>query len=166
MPQVSIVVPVRNRELILGQTLESVRGQTFEDWECIVVDDHSTDGSVAAAHHCAEGDPRFRIVSLPAGKRNGNAARNHGLSLACGQFVNFLDSDDLITRNKLEVQLATFDSNPGLDFVTCRHAIFETHPETDARQLTFAPPASWLDVIWLPSERAPYGGTWCSIGPL
>ena len=166
MPLVSIVIPVRNRETILGQTLESVRSQTFEDWECIVVDDHSTDGSVAAAHRCVGDDPRFQIISLPAGKRNGNAARNYGLSLAQGQFVNFLDSDDLITRNKLEVQLAAFDSNPELDIVTCRHAIFQTDPETDAKQLTFAQSASWLDVIWLPSERAPYGGTWCSIGPL
>ena len=166
MPRVSIVIPVRNRESLLGQTLESVRDQTFEDWECIVVDDHSTDGSVAAARRCAGGDTRFRIVSLAAGKRNGNAARNHGLSLVRGGFVNFLDSDDLITRNKLKVQLAAFESNPELDIVTCRHAIFETDPETDARQVTFAQPVSWLDVVWLPSERSSYGGTWCSIGPL
>ena len=49
MPRVSIVIPVRNRESLLGQTLDSVRNQTFEDWECIVVDDHSTDDSFEVA---------------------------------------------------------------------------------------------------------------------
>lgn len=166
MPMVSIIVPVHNRERILGETLDSVRSQTFEDWECIVVDDHSTDGSLAAANRSTASDARFRVVSLPEGRRNGNAARNYGLSLAMGQFVNFLDSDDLITRNKLQAQLAVFAQTPGLDLVSCRHATFVASPEKDAKQVRFAHPSNWLDVIWLPGADAPYGATWCAIGPL
>lgn len=143
---VSVIVPVRNRAHILPATLESVRHQTFTDWECIVVDDHSTDESVEVAEGYARNDSRFRVVRLPDPKRYVNAARNYGLSLASGQFVNFLDSDDLIPKNKLAFQLAEFVRNPRLDVVTSRFAKFQDDPRVQITQVKSWPSERWLDM--------------------
>src|SRR5690606_24976907 len=128
-------------------TLDSVLAQTFQDWECIIVDDHSTDNSLAVANAYAAEDSRFSVVSLPDGKRYANAARNCGLSQAKGRFVNFLDSDDLFLPQKLERQLQEFKRQPSLDIVACRCAIFHENPVVDARQRTFAPQAYWIETL-------------------
>lgn len=163
MPLVTIVVPVHNREDLLPETLDSVLAQTFTDWECIVVDDHSTDNSLAVAQRYSERDPRFRAFALPEPKRYGNAARNFGLSLARGEFVNFLDSDDLFAPSKLDLQLVEYVQNPQLDAVTCRHCVFWKNPTKDAIQAKFADQSQWLEVIWEPGAR---GGIWQTAGPL
>lgn len=165
-PIVSIVIPVHNRENLLPETLDSVQAQTFTDWECVIVDDHSTDGSLAVAQRYASADSRFRSVSLPDPKRYGNAARNYGLSLARGEYVNFLDSDDLFVADKLELQLAVFQQNHKLDAVTCRHALFTGTFGKQFKYLRFAAPNSWLDVIWFTAYEGHQGGIWSSAGPL
>lgn len=92
-PQVSVIVPVFNVGEFLDSTLNSVRRQILRHWELIVVNDGSTDGSLAVAQRHAAQDPRIRVVSQD---RSGvSVARNLGLSLAGGDSVIFLDGDDL-----------------------------------------------------------------------
>lgn len=158
MPSVSIIIPVHNRVDVLPETLNSVISQTFTDWECIVVDDHSTDHSLAVAESYASKDMRFQAISLPDPKQYANAARNYGLSLAKGQFINFLDSDDLFLPDKIQLELNEFANNPELDIVTCQHALIE---ENGLHYLRFASEQFWLDVVWSPPRKDDrYGGLW------
>lgn len=99
-PRFSVVIPVCNRAKTVGPTLESVRHQTFRDFECIIVDDGSADGEELKRVVEALNDPRFRYVRRENG--GGGAARNTGIDEAKGEFVAFLDSDDRWLPEKLE----------------------------------------------------------------
>jgi glycosyltransferase involved in cell wall biosynthesis len=102
MPLVTAVIPTYDRLPLLMQAVASVRAQTFGDWELVVVDDGSTDGSAEAVEALA--DLRIRVVRQPhAG--NVAAARNAGVRAGSGAWVAFLDSDDVWEPRKLEVQL-------------------------------------------------------------
>ena len=115
MSLVSIIVPCHNYGVLLSEALESVLAQTHVDWECLVVDDGSTDSTPAVADHYSACDPRFRY--LPRAHAGASAARNHGLRVALGEFVQFLDADDLLPPHKLEVQLAFMAAHPEVDIV-------------------------------------------------
>ena len=101
MPLVSIITPVYNAARWLPETLASVRAQTLTDWEQILVDDGSTDNSVAIIEAAAREDARIRLLHTP---RNvgPSGARNLAISAACGRFIAFLDADDLWLPEKLE----------------------------------------------------------------
>jgi glycosyltransferase involved in cell wall biosynthesis len=99
VPRFSVVIPVYNRAKSVGPTLESVRDQTFRDFECIVVDDGSADGEELHGAVEALNDPRFRYVRRENG--GGGAARNTGIDEAKGEFIAFLDSDDRWLPEKL-----------------------------------------------------------------
>jgi hypothetical protein len=102
MPDVSVVVPTRNRKDLLCATLGTALAQRNTDLEIVVVDDASTDGTADAVR--ALGDPRLRIVTLPS--RGGvSAARNRGIAEALGRWIAFLDDDDLWSPDKLFRQL-------------------------------------------------------------
>jgi teichuronic acid biosynthesis glycosyltransferase TuaG len=105
VPLVSIIVPCYNAETFLGATLEAVIAQTFTDWECVVVDDASRDGSAAVLAQYAERDLRIRPVFQPV---NGGAAaaRNAGLGVIRGRYLAFLDADDYWLPEKLAKQVA------------------------------------------------------------
>lgn len=104
-PVVSVITPLYNGEEYIGDTIESVRNQTFRDWEMVIVDDQSRDSSLEIAHSYAQKDSRIRIKQLP--KRSGPAvARNHAINLSKGRLIAFLDSDDLWVPEKLEKQVS------------------------------------------------------------
>jgi len=110
----SIIVPVFNTEKYIERCLDSVKEQTEEDWECIVVNDGSIDGSLREIIAQTDGDPRFTIVSST--KNNGLFhARNLGLAVASGVFVTFLDSDDWLFPEALSTLLAEMERNPEAD---------------------------------------------------
>lgn len=109
-PFFSVVVPVHNRADTIGPTLESVRTQTWRDFECIVVDDGSDDGKALLERVHALADPRFRYVHRTNG--GGGAARNTGIAAARGRFIAFLDSDDLFAPHKLAVMAQTVSDDP------------------------------------------------------
>lgn len=105
-PRVSVIVPVYNGAAHIVETVESVRAQTYPDWELIVVDDGSTDGTVTALR------PYRGLLRLVQQENQGvSAARNHGLRLALGDFVLFLDSDDLLYPDKLRQQVAILEAD-------------------------------------------------------
>lgn len=108
-PRFSVVIPVYNRTKTVRPTLESVRDQTFRDFECIVVDDGSADGDELRGVVEALNDPRFRYVRRENG--GGGAARNKGIEEAKGHFVALLDSDDRWLPDKLNRDSETCADN-------------------------------------------------------
>jgi CDP-glycerol glycerophosphotransferase len=115
VPLISVVVPVYNVEEYLQACLESIARQTEGDLEVLVVDDGSTDGSGAIADEFAERDQRFRVIR----KENGglSSARNAGAAAATGEFLIFVDSDDLLPLDALE-RLVRSLQKTGSDFAT------------------------------------------------
>lgn len=109
MPRISAIVPVFNTEDYLENCLESILGQSFPDFELIVVDDGSTDSCPAICDEYAARDSRVKVIH----KANAgvSAARNDALDAACGEFVAFIDSDDRIDPETFERALAAADSS-------------------------------------------------------
>jgi GT2 family glycosyltransferase len=97
-PLVSVVIPTRNRLLLLKENLASVEGQSYASWEAIVVDDCSTDETRSWLSGLS--DPRLRVIRLPEPSER-SAARNRGLEEARGEFILFVDDDDKLTPNAL-----------------------------------------------------------------
>ena len=94
MPTISVIVPVYNVEPWLKENLESIRTQSFTDYECILVDDGSTDGGPALCDKYARNDDRFKVIHKPNGGLSD--ARNAGIGIATGEYLGFVDSDDWI----------------------------------------------------------------------
>lgn len=108
MPTISVVIPAYNAERTVLETVESVQKQTFSNLEIIVIDDGSTDRTLELVHGIT--DKRLKIFSYDNG--GVATARNRGISHAAGEFIAFLDADDLWTPDKLELQLAALLQNP------------------------------------------------------
>ncbi|MEA2559229.1 MAG: hypothetical protein QOH06_733 [Acidobacteriota bacterium] len=115
-PRVSIVTPTHNRAELLRETIASVMAQTWEDWEMLIVDDGSTDGTREAVEGLRE--PRIRYFGL---ERTGNLSRllNFGIAQALGEQVAFLDSDDLWREDKLQAQVEVLASHPEAGWCIC-----------------------------------------------
>ena len=140
-PRISVIVPVHDVAGYVANCLASVLGQGFTDFELIVVDDGSTDGSGDLARAAVAGDPRARVVHRPNGGLS--AARNTGLDLARGDLICFVDSDDLLAADYLgKLESALRDS--GADWVACgirfvpakggagfAHSALHGHPSCD-----------------------------------
>ena len=107
---VSIITPVYNCSHLIESTIESVIRQSFTDWEMILVDDCSSDNSVAVVQSFVEQDLRIKLIRLT--ENSGAAvARNTAIDAAKGRYISFLDSDDLWLPNKLEKQLDFMQEN-------------------------------------------------------
>ncbi|MCC5963752.1 MAG: glycosyltransferase family 2 protein [Rhodobacteraceae bacterium] len=121
-PVFSVIVPVHNAAQTLPATLNSLRAQSFENWEAILVDDASSDGSLAILQRACIQDPRMRLLHDPAQKRARQVAatRNLGLAQARGDFVAFLDADDRWLPEKLAAQLRAFDQGADIVFSSYR----------------------------------------------
>lgn len=105
MPAVSVIIPTYNRCRLLGRAVQSVLSQTFRDFELIIIDDASTDGT----DNLIKSFDDSRIVYSPHEKRAGsNASRNIGIRIALGKYISFLDSDDEWLPEKLEKQISVF----------------------------------------------------------
>lgn len=118
---VSIIVPCYNQAQYLEEALQSVLDQTYADWECIIVNDGSPDHTEKVAKNWVDEDSRFKYVY----KENGglSSARNAGLEVAKGEYIQFLDSDDLLNKDKLEKQLVCFSKD--IDIVICDYFPFD-----------------------------------------
>ncbi len=110
-PRVSIIIPAYNPGSFLMEAIESVRGQTFIDWEAIIIDD----GSEPPIQLPVPVDPRIRLLRQP--NRGLSAARNAGLDASCGRLIAFLDADDIWLSTKLDTQVEVLEANP--DAILC-----------------------------------------------
>lgn len=113
----SIIIPVYNNENYLRPALQSVLAQTYPDFEVLVIDDGSTDGSLAICREFAQKDDRLRVIQ----KENGgvSSARNRGLEEAAGQYIAFVDGDDCIDP-EMYTTMITILQDTGADLVDCR----------------------------------------------
>lgn len=111
---VTVVMPAYQRAAVIGPAVASVLGQTYQHLEVLVVDDGSTDGTAEAVEAAAGGDPRLRVIRLAANEGR-SAARNAGLDEARGEFVTFIDSDDLYAPQRIERLVSAARHFPGDD---------------------------------------------------
>ncbi len=108
MPLISVIIPVFNGERTIGETIESVLNQTLHDLEIIIINDGSQDTTLEIVS-CIQ-DPRIKIFSYS--NAGPNPSRNRGVSNAKGEYISFIDADDLWTPDKLEFQLKALQENP------------------------------------------------------
>jgi glycosyltransferase involved in cell wall biosynthesis len=139
-PLVTIIIPCHNAERWLGETLESALAQTWTDREIILVNDGSRDGSLALARNFA--GRGVRVIDQP--NQGASAARNHGLREARGEFIQFLDADDLLSPDKIAGQIELLRHRPAGTLATCAWGRFQADPAAarfvdDAVYRDFAP---------------------------
>lgn len=134
-PVVSVITPTKNRVNLLRETMDSVAAQTFPDWEHLVVDDGSDDGTTEEVAKRAAADPRIRYLPRTGGKAGGNVCRNLGVAESRADLIVFLDSDDLLAPECLARRVAVMGRNQDLDFVTFQTGVFRDTPGDLGRQL-------------------------------
>ena len=112
---ISVIVPCFNYGRFLGEALESVIAQTYENWECLIIDDGSTDNTREVARQYCEQDSRIKYHYQK--NRGTSAAKNKGLGQSKGEFIQFLDADDLIEKEKLNTHVETLNKNIAVGLV-------------------------------------------------
>jgi glycosyltransferase involved in cell wall biosynthesis len=153
VPRVSVLTPCYNAERLIGATLTSLRAQKFTDWECVVVDDGSSDRSADLVRSCATLDDRIRLIRQANG--GVSSARNaaYRASSSGADYLLFLDADDLLEPNMLEVLVDHLDHHPdagvaysGFTYIGDDDELIEAgDPRVPAfRPTRFAPSALWL----------------------
>lgn len=108
MPQISVILPLYNGEATLKETIDSVLNQTFKDLELVIVNDGSQDASLEIITSIK--DSRIKVFSYS--NAGVSASRNRGISQATGEYISFIDQDDIWTTDKLETQLKALQNNP------------------------------------------------------
>ncbi len=110
-PKVSIITPTYNSSLFIKRTVESVRAQTFTDWEYLIVDDHSTDNTTELIGEFIRQDPRIKLLQTSQNSGGPATPKNVGVERAVGQYIAFLDHDDEWLPEKLAKQLKAFEES-------------------------------------------------------
>ncbi len=114
----SIIIPTYNRAHLISETLESIQAQTYQDWECLVVDDFSTDNTEELIHQYSFRDNRIKYLKNER-KKGAQGARNTGVLKSKGVYVSFFDSDDTMFPERLEKQIRYLQENVSIDICTC-----------------------------------------------
>ena len=123
IPAISIIIPMYNAEKYIGECLDSILAQTFQDFEVIVVDDCSTDNSVAAVENYLKnrggGAEKIQLVCSKVNSGGAGTPRNMGIRFSRGEYIMFIDSDDAITKTALEELYNIATSDVAIDVVHC-----------------------------------------------
>ena len=147
-PTVSIVIPLYNKEKWIERTLSSLLNQTFTDWEAIIVDDGSSDRSVEVVESFIRTNPGNWILL-----KNQNAGqcptRNAGILKAKGEFLAFLDADDIWSKNKLSEQVRILRENEDVSLVVSPYLIFSDMDKSAGHRLVVHKDAKKLLFRWL-----------------
>ncbi len=147
-PAVSVILPAYNAATSLATAVDSVRAQSFPDWELVIVDDGSTDATAEIAHAAESGDERIRVERIPHG--GVVAAHNAGWKLARGRFIARMDADDEMHPDRLRDQVALLESRPELGCVT---ALVEFGGDP-VRARGYALHVEWLNSLREPQDLA------------
>ena len=130
---ISIIIPTYNRAHLIGETLDSIRSQTYSNWECIVVDDGSTDTTAEVMREYVKKDFRFQYHQRPENKVKGpNSCRNYGFELSKGEYVKWFDSDDVMLPTLLEKQILSFVDN--VEMNVCKLSYFDFEKKISMRE--------------------------------
>jgi glycosyltransferase involved in cell wall biosynthesis len=159
-PLVSVVIPTKNRCELLEETLRSIKEQTFPNWEAIVVDDGSTDGTVKLVETLASADSRVKFVRRECDRAGASTCRNIGLSSAAGEYIIFLDSDDLLAPTCLEQRIAVIEQNPTVDFAVFPTKVFHEVPGDSQYFWNAFSDEDDLERFFR------YDTPWCTFGPI
>jgi glycosyltransferase involved in cell wall biosynthesis len=160
-PLVSIIIPVYNAEKYLAETIKSALGQTWPNKEIIIVDDESTDNSLAVARSF-----KSNLITIISQKNSGaSVARNSGLNIARGKYIQFLDADDIISADKIASQL-TILNNLDTHLTVCSTIHFKTGDDYNNLPITHEwfeegsdDPVDFLLKLYAGKEVMPgYGG--------
>jgi len=152
IPEVSIVMPIKNQEPFLEECLNSIKNQTMEDWELIVVDDHSDDQSSSILSIWAKKDRRIRTFNNPG---SGIVdALNFGISKSNSDLIARMDGDDLMHPNRLQKQTKFLQNNQGMGVVSCEANHFVCSQENKGKG--YAHHIEWTNKIRSPNEHKSY----------
>lgn len=156
---ISIIIPLYNKEEFIHRTLKSVASQDICNWECIIVDDGSTDASLRKVNEfISENTGNWKVVSqVNSGQ---TAARNHGISLASGKYFAFLDADDLWPKSKLRTQFEVLEGDSDVVLVLSAFAIFKDH--VSPPRVVFHKDPHKMNERWL--HMSGFGGGLESVG--
>ncbi len=143
-PLVSIIVPCYNYGHYLAETLENLIEQSWQFWECIIVDDGSTDNSKQVAESFIKSDTRFKYIFQQ--NQGLSAARNAGIDVCKGSYIQFLDADDMLEENKLKKQVSYLEKHSGTDIVYGHVHYFEQNPMT----INLEASTEHLGAEWMP----------------
>ena len=125
---ISVIIPLYNRATLIGETIASLQQQTYHRWEAIVVDDESTDGSYEKVEGIAQQDERIKLTRRHRDPKGAPTCRNIGAELATGDYLIFLDSDDLLAPHCLEGRASAVRAHPDYDFLVFPMLMFKQHP--------------------------------------
>lgn len=130
--QVSIIIPTYNRAHLIGETLDSVLSQTYENWECIIVDDGSTDNTNEVINKYLKKDPRFQYHHRPGDRTKGaNSCRNYGFEISNGEFINWFDDDDVMLPDFILTRIFQFTTE--IQFVI--GSMYFWSPESNEKEI-------------------------------
>src|SRR5947209_231443 len=144
-PLVSVIVPTYNYAGFITEALESLRAQTYQNWECIVVDDGSTDDTADVVARFIERDERVRYMWQENQRQS--VAKNTGLAEARGPYVQFLDADDLIEPRKFERQVEFLEAHAGADIVYGGVRFFRTERPEERLYAMFGENEPWMPEV-------------------
>lgn len=153
-PLVSVVIPLYNKLNWISQTILSVANQTYKNWECIIVDDGSTDGSYELVTSLINTLPgNWQVVRQSNSGQS--VARNRGLEISSGEYIALLDADDIWFKDKLEKQVEFLDKNSDVDLLFTSYIIFEESLSKPLRYIRFKNAESMV-IRWL--QMLGFGG--------
>lgn len=155
---ISIIVPIFNREDFLEETFKSVIDQTHLNWELLLVDDESTDNSIGIARTYSVQDARIKFFVRNRSPKGAPTCRNIGIEKAQGEFIIFLDSDDLLAPYCLEQRVRAFEEHSENDFLVFPMLTFKEQIDDTGRLTNYATSENDLyrflrsDVVWQTSQ--------------
>lgn len=127
-PSISIIIPTLNRVTLLQEALASLRSQTFPDWEALVIDDGSNDGTEIKVISLIQQDSRIKYIKRNCQNAGAPACRNEGTKLAQGKYIIYVDSDDCLAPSALEKRFKKMEQFPELDFGIFPCILFQNQP--------------------------------------
>ncbi|MDD5152038.1 MAG: glycosyltransferase [Flavobacterium sp.] len=124
-PFVSIIIPTYNRAHLIRETLDSILVQTFENWECIIVDDGSIDNTNEIVEKFVVNDSRFQYYHRPSESPKGaNSCRNYGFEMSKGKYINWFDSDDIMDSSFVQLKVLELEKETKIDAVISKTIMF------------------------------------------
>ncbi|MEM9256989.1 MAG: glycosyltransferase family A protein [Pseudomonadota bacterium] len=167
---ISIVMPNYNKGAYIAAAVRSIVSQSCTDWELLLVDDGSTDDSLAVVAELAADEPRISLIHRRRDPKGGSTCRNIGLERATGSYVLFMDSDDLLRPGALAARMHTMEENPNADFVVFPMGTFVGEigdseecwlpPDTDHLQRFLSHDTPWhtMQPLWRTAFLRGFGG--------
>lgn len=121
-PLVSVIITCYNQAHLIRRAINSVLSQTYTNWECLIIDDGSTDNSASIVSQYCQQDSRLKQILQP--NQGVSAARNNGFKEVKGELIQFLDGDDWLLTDKIEKQVSFLNANPHIDVCYCNHQYY------------------------------------------